>query len=164
MLSRSRYWLKMMDERFPRKERKGECALETPLRIQLRRGHDRDRDWKKEDSSFTLVSHHNEPKVRTMNNQLLYQWEETIAEAMPIMNSWQVANMALFSYGVIRAESCQQSEVARQVACGERVDSAARRWRRFLDNTSFPLAGFFQAWSSWVVEALAGAGDNAARG
>ncbi len=98
---------------------------------------------KKGGSSFTLVSHHNEPRVRTMNKQLLYQWEEEIAERLPILNSWQVANVALFSYGV-----------ARQVVCAERVESATRRWRRFLDNANFPLAGFFQAWRRWVVEAM----------
>ena len=32
------------------------------------------------------------------------------------LNSWQAANVALFSYGIIRAESCQQETVARQVS------------------------------------------------
>src|SRR5689334_13777270 len=89
-----------------------------------------------------------------MNNEILYQWEETIAEELPILNSWQAANVALYSYGVISAESCQQSEVARQIVCGERVDSAERRWRRFLSNSGFPLTDFFQRWSKWVVKAM----------
>ena len=89
-----------------------------------------------------------------MNNLLLYQWEREIAEQLGMLNSWQVANVALFSDGVIKAESCQQGEIARQVLCGERVESAARRWRRFLDNRRFPIADFFGGWSRWVVGAL----------
>ncbi|MCP4206693.1 MAG: transposase, partial [Shimia sp.] len=89
-----------------------------------------------------------------MNYQLLYQWEALLAGRLSCLNSWQQANVALLSYGIIQAEGCQQGEVARQVSCGERVESAARRWRRFLDNDRFPLEAFFEAWSGWVVEAL----------
>jgi hypothetical protein len=94
--------------------------------------------------------------VKTMNYALLYQWETLLAGHLPSLNGWQRANIALFSYGVIRAESCQQETVARQVSCGEAVESAARRWRRFLDNTRFPLEAFFSDWSRWVLEALGG--------
>ena len=89
-----------------------------------------------------------------MNYQLLYQWEQLLAEHLPCLNSWQQANVALFSYGIVRAESCQQATVARQVSCGEAVASTARRWRRFLDNEAFPLQAFFEEWSRWVVAAL----------
>jgi hypothetical protein len=89
-----------------------------------------------------------------MNYPLLYQWEQELAARLGCLNSWQQANVALFSYGIIRAESCQQATVARQVSCGEAVESTARRWRRFLDNTAFPLEAFFREWSSWVVEAI----------
>jgi hypothetical protein len=85
-----------------------------------------------------------------MNYPLLYQWEELLSAHLSCLNSWQRANVALFSYGIIRAESCQQGSVARQVSCGERVESTARRWRRFLDNEKFPLQAFFQQWSRWV--------------
>jgi hypothetical protein len=70
------------------------------------------------------------------------------------LNSWQQANVALFSYGVMSAESCQQETVARRVSCGEAVASTARRWRRFLDNERFPLETFFAEWSAWVVTVL----------
>jgi hypothetical protein len=89
-----------------------------------------------------------------MNFPLLYQWKEELAKALPGLNSWQVENVALFSYGIIRAESCQQAQLARQITCGERVESAARRWRRFLSNLAFPLAIFFAEWTRWVVQAL----------
>jgi hypothetical protein len=89
-----------------------------------------------------------------MNHRLLYQLEQMITAHLTCLNSWQRANVALFSYGVIRAESCQQGAVARQVSCGEQVDSTVRRWRRFLDNAHFPLQAFFGQWISWVVSAL----------
>lgn len=89
-----------------------------------------------------------------MNHGLLYQWEQQLAAHLPSLNSWQRANVALFSYGVIQAESCQQGRVARAVSCGEQVESAARRWRRFLSNRQFPLEGFFREWVAWVVSAL----------
>jgi hypothetical protein len=95
-----------------------------------------------------------ETGVKTMNYPLLYQWEQELSEHLPMLNSWQSANVALFSYGIIRAESCQQGAVARQSNCAEGVESTARRWRRFLDNASFPLTAFFSGWSGWLVAAL----------
>jgi hypothetical protein len=89
-----------------------------------------------------------------MNYRILYQWMEEIATYCPSLNSWQVENVALFSQGVIRAESCQQQQIARQVVCGERVESAARRLRRFLDNMAFPQADFFGEWTRWIVSGL----------
>src|SRR5437016_1943115 len=50
-----------------------------------------------------------------------------------MLNSWQVANVGLFRYGVIRVAS-------------------AARW--YLDNQGFPLAEFFEVWSRWVASAL----------
>jgi hypothetical protein len=89
-----------------------------------------------------------------MNYPLLYQWEQLLAGRLTGLHSWQQANVALFSYGVIKAESCQQGAIARAVRCGEQVSSTARRFRRFLDNAAFPLAAFFADWSGWVIEAF----------
>lgn len=89
-----------------------------------------------------------------MNYQLLYQLEDMLSAHLPSMNSWQQANVALFSYGVILAESCQQGQIARQVSCAEQVESTTRRFRRFLDNQALDLKAFFGEWSRWVVQAL----------
>jgi len=89
-----------------------------------------------------------------MNYPLLYQWEQELAARLGCLNSWQQANVAMFSYGIIRAESCQQATVARHVSCGEAVESRARRWRRFLNNAGFPLEAFFAQWSGWVVASI----------
>lgn len=89
-----------------------------------------------------------------MNYDLLYQLETMLSAHLSSLNSWQQANVALFSYGVIQAEGCQQGEIARQVSCGERVESTARRFRRWLANDTLDLKAFFSQWSRWIVEAL----------
>jgi Transposase DDE domain len=91
-----------------------------------------------------------------MNYTLLYQLEKLLSAHLPSMNSWQQANVALFSSGIIRAEGCQQGEIARQVSCGEQVESTARRFRRWLDNQAVDLNAFFREWSQWVVGAVGG--------
>lgn len=89
-----------------------------------------------------------------MNQNILYQWTEELAMRLPSLNSWQVENLSLFSYGVILAESSQQMLIARKVVCGERVSSAERRLRRFNDNASLPLSEFFAEWTKWIVSSL----------
>ena len=89
-----------------------------------------------------------------MNYPVLYQWQEEIANHLPCLNSWQIANVALFSLGVMQAESCQQQQVARAVVTGEEVESCTRRWRRYLDNEHFPQERFFGEWSAWVLSHL----------
>lgn len=91
-----------------------------------------------------------------MNYKLLYQWTNELARELGCLNTWQVENVGLLSYGVIRAENCQQQSVARQVSCGEQVESTVRRWRRFLNNGSFPLEAFFTSWTRWVMAGLGG--------
>lgn len=89
-----------------------------------------------------------------MNYTLLYQLEQMLSAQLPCLNGWQQANVALFSYGVIEAESSQQGAIARAVSCGEQVESTARRFRRWLDNNRVDLAAFFEAWSRWVVNSV----------
>ena len=73
---------------------------------------------------------------------------------MFIASKFQAENIALFSLGVIRAESSQQEQIARQVVCGERVASATRRIRRFGANSAVKLAAIFSEWTRWVIGAL----------
>lgn len=86
-----------------------------------------------------------------MNHSLLYQWTAELAMHLPCLNSWQLDNLGLFSLGVIKAESSQQMQIARQVVCGEAVASAERRLRRFIANPKLPMADFFQQWTAWVL-------------
>jgi len=64
--------------------------------------------------------------------------------------------VALFSYGIIRAESCQQGQVARQVSCGEQMLSTVRRWQRFLANPGVCLPSLSCDWTRWVVGQVTG--------
>jgi len=89
-----------------------------------------------------------------MNLEILYQWRDEIASRIPSLNSWQLENVALFSQGVMYAESSQIERIARQVVCGEKVSSAARRLRRFVDNATLDRTTFFSEWSAWVSSAL----------
>jgi hypothetical protein len=105
-------------------------------------------------SSYTLEVEQDFNQEGMMNRSLLYQWMDEIATWMPSLNTWQVENLALFSLGVIRAESSHQQAIARQIACGERVESAARRLRRFIANSSLDLGAVFEGWTRWVVRAM----------
>lgn len=89
-----------------------------------------------------------------MNYKLLYQLEQLLSAHLSCLNSWQRANVALFGYGVIQAESCQQGAIARAVSGAEQVESTARRFRRWLENDAVDLAAFFEAWSHWVVNSI----------
>ena len=91
-----------------------------------------------------------------MNYPLLYQLEERLSAHLRSLNSWQQANMALFSYGIIEAEGCQQGAIARKVSCREQNESTARRFRRWLANERVDLEGFFREWSEWIVGAIGG--------
>lgn len=91
-----------------------------------------------------------------MNYKLLYQMETMVAAHFRSLNSWQQQNLALFAYGVITAEHCQQGKLARAVSCGEAVESTARRWRRWLNNRAIDHAGFFSELAAWVSEKLPG--------
>jgi hypothetical protein len=93
-------------------------------------------------------------RVKPMNEKRLYPWTNEIAMHLPDLNTWQVENLDLFSYGVIQAEGCQQGAGSRQVSGGEKVESTSRRWRRFLHNEHFPLETFFKDWSGWICQGV----------
>lgn len=86
-----------------------------------------------------------------MNHTVLYQWTQELATHLAGLNVWQINNIALFSQAIVEAESCQQSQIARKAACGEKVQSTERRFRRFLHNTCLPLETFFKQWTAWIM-------------
>jgi DDE family transposase len=89
-----------------------------------------------------------------MNYALLYQWERLLSAHLPSLNSWQQANVALFSYGVMESKSSQQEVIAGAINCGEQIESGKRRLRRMLDNEGLVLDAFFGEWVKWVSETL----------
>jgi hypothetical protein len=50
-----------------------------------------------------------------MNSPVLYQWSEMIDKAFPPLGRWQKLTLALFSYGVLHAQSCTLSKVCQHV-------------------------------------------------
>jgi hypothetical protein len=91
-----------------------------------------------------------------MNIPLLYQWTQQLASHFPSLNPWQVKQLALFSDGVIQAESCQQGQVARQVSQTTQVERSARRFRRYLHNRQWALSNWCAEWTQWVDETKLG--------
>lgn len=92
--------------------------------------------------------------MKLMNLKVLYQWTKELATYLPSLNSWQVMNLALFSFGVVLSESSQQMCIARKVACGEQVRSAARRLRRFVENGKWGGECYFVEWSCAILTRL----------
>jgi len=89
-----------------------------------------------------------------MPQEILYQWENEIATHLPSLNSWQVVNMALFSYGVVQAESSQQVQISRRLrAYGQRA-SLVRRLQRFLANPNLRVSEISRDWCYWIWTAL----------
>lgn len=89
-----------------------------------------------------------------MNYALLYQWERLLSAHLPSLNSWQQANIALFSYGVMESKSSQQEAIASAINGGEQLESGKRRLRRLVDNEALALDAFFGEWVKWVSETV----------
>ena len=73
---------------------------------------------------------------------------------LPSLNSWQVANVSLFSYGAIKAESSQQTQICRQLYAYGKRPNLARRLQRFLANTKLNVTAVCREWILWVWTAL----------
>lgn len=89
-----------------------------------------------------------------MNYRLLYQLETELSSHLECFNSWQQANVALFSYGVIESKSCQQTSIAEKVHCKEQEESTVRRYQRWLANRSVNHKQFFEEWSRWIANSI----------
>lgn len=89
-----------------------------------------------------------------MNYPVLYQWQEEIASQLSSLNSWQVANVALFSKGVMKAQDSQLRTIARQIVSDEKEDSAVKRLGRFVANEKVNLTAVFGEWTAWVLAGM----------
>lgn len=89
-----------------------------------------------------------------MPQNILYQWETEIAKHLPSLNSWQVANVALFSYGVVQAESSQQTKICRRLSAYGQRPSLERRLQRLLANKALNVSAVCREWIRWVWIAL----------
>jgi hypothetical protein len=86
-----------------------------------------------------------------MNSPLLYQWEAEISKTFPSLGRWQVWTLALFSYGVVLAQSCQLLRVAQAVTGQWSAQSMERRLQRWLANERIEVKGLSASWVKWVL-------------
>ena len=91
-----------------------------------------------------------------MSQAILYQWEQEIANHMPSLNRWQQSNLALFSYGMIEAQDCQQRAVAQRLWAYGKRESLERRFQRMVANPKIDLRQCWQDWIKWVWKASSG--------
>ena len=91
-----------------------------------------------------------------MNLKIMYQLREEIATQMPSLNKWQRENLAMFALGVVKAEHCVQSKVARALRRVGKRASIERRMQRFMDNDHLSLENAQEEWSRWVLKAWGG--------
>lgn len=89
-----------------------------------------------------------------MNLDLLYQWIATVQMHFSNLGKWQALTLALYSFGVVRAEHCQGSKVAEALGFFGRIPALERRLRRWLANRRIDVDVCCQAWSFWVWGSL----------
>jgi hypothetical protein len=88
-----------------------------------------------------------------MNNMpLLYQWNEMIDKRFPTLGRWQKRTLALFSYGILLAQSCTLSKVSQQVSGKAESSSVERQLQRWLANDRLILKPLLNLWIGWVLE------------
>ena len=86
-----------------------------------------------------------------MNSILLYQWNEAIDKRFPRMGRWQKRMLANFSYGVVLAESCRLSAVAKHLTGRANASSMERGLQRWLANDRLVMKEVFKWWITWVL-------------
>ena len=87
-----------------------------------------------------------------MNSTILYQWNEMIDKAFSHLGRWQKQTLALFSYGVLGAQSCTLSVVCRQLSGQAENSSLERRLQRWLANDRLQVRPLLDSWVRWVLE------------
>jgi hypothetical protein len=85
-----------------------------------------------------------------MNLELLYQWMGSIQVHFKNLKKHQALGLAIFSYGVILARSCQRSKVAEELGKLGKLPSVERRLRRFLSNPRIDVQVCCREWIRWV--------------
>lgn len=81
---------------------------------------------------------------------LLYQWQEQIDKVFSDWGRWQKVGLARWITGILQAESCTLSAVARAVSGGRQVESQERRIQRWLANDGIEMTEAMRAWVGWV--------------
>lgn len=86
-----------------------------------------------------------------MNSLLLYQWTREVDKHFGGLGRWQIIGLALFSYGVVLAQSCRLGQVASYLTAGRGTASMERRLQRWLANERWSVEAQWAGWISWVL-------------
>lgn len=86
-----------------------------------------------------------------MNSPVLYQWMRLIDKAFPSLGRWQKRTLAMFSYGVLLAQSCTLSVVCRHLSEKAKTESLERRLQRWLANDRIQMKMLREYWVKWVL-------------
>ena len=86
-----------------------------------------------------------------MNSELLYQWIAQIDKAFNGLGRWQKVTLALFSYGVVLAQSCTLSRVALHLSEGKPSSTLERRLQRWIANRGLRMEKLLPLWVKWVL-------------
>src|SRR5215831_4482865 len=87
-----------------------------------------------------------------MNPEVLYQWSETVGEALRL-GKRQAMRLSVFSVGVVWAERCTLSKVGERLGgvLGIQMDSVQRRLQRTLADPMLKGKQVQRAWAQWVL-------------
>lgn len=85
-----------------------------------------------------------------MSQGQLYAGLISIVQNLKGLGYWQAVGMALFSMGVVLAESCQLTRVAEQLAAWGSADSLERRFQRWIANPRLDMQVCSESWVKWV--------------
>jgi len=75
----------------------------------------------------------------------------TIDKAFPTLGRWQKRTLAWFSYGVILAESCTLSQVAKHLTKQAETSRLERCFQRWLANPRLVMRPLLGLWIAWVL-------------
>ena len=89
-----------------------------------------------------------------MNQNLLYQWQRKVSSRFSSLTVWQQKRLAIFSLGVLLAEHCHQSKIAKAVSGRVKADSSLRQLQRYTADKNWPDTEFSQDWTRWAVSLI----------
>jgi hypothetical protein len=81
-----------------------------------------------------------------------------IDKGFPEMGRWQKRMLACFSYGVVLAQSCRLSSIAKQLTGRANASSVERGLQRWLANERLDMKPLFGMWIAWVLRLWGKAG------
>lgn len=86
-----------------------------------------------------------------MNQKILYQeWMRTIQQQFTNLKKWQAIGLALFSFGIVQAQSCQVSRISESIGFMGRLGTVEKRLKRWLKNDRIDVSICCEIWIRWL--------------